>query len=166
MKLPTTILVLLFSLMLMPINQPAHAIEIVSLEINTQEECEALGGIWNKCPPNECQKSEAYKKGEVMCAQVCDPPQCEGIVPDEAQDLSEIHNPTIGHQVKVNENNIDENNPDELIKEVIQPNPPVDAKQTNINKSYLILYLILGLLLLFVFIFIKHKQKNEPSSAV
>lgn len=157
MKLSTTILILLFGLILTLINQSACAAQTVSLEINTQEECEALDGVWNICPPNECQRSEAFKKGETMCAGVCDPPQCEGIVPEEAQNLSEIHNPTI-YQVKVNENNPDENNQDEL-KDAIRPEL-LDAKQTTINKTYLILYLILGLLLLFVFILIKNKQKK------
>lgn len=164
MKLSTAILFLL-GLMLILINQPARAAQTLSLEINTQEECGALGGVWNSCPPNECQKSEAFKKQEIMCAQVCDPPQCEGIVPEEAQNLSEIHNPTIGHQVKVNENNGVENSANKP-KDIVQPAPPLDAKQTNINKSYLILYLMLGLVLLFVFIFLKNKQKNESNSKV
>lgn len=160
MKLSTTILILLSCLILILINQPARAVETLSLEINTQEECDALGGVWNTCPPNECQRSEAFQKGEIMCVEVCDPPQCEGIVPEEAQNLSEIHNPTIfTDPLKVNENNPDE------FKNAAQPKS-LNTKQTTINKTYLILYLILGLLLLFVFIFIKNKQKNEPNSAV
>ncbi|MEK9165396.1 MAG: hypothetical protein AAB525_00875 [Patescibacteria group bacterium] len=162
MKLPTTILILLFGLILTLINQPACAAQTVSLEINTQEECQALDGVWNTCPPNECQRSEAFQKGKVLCAEVCDPPECEGIVPEEAQNLSEIHNPTI-YQVKVNENNPDENQAE--LKDAIRPEP-LDTKQTTTNKTYLILYLTLGLLLLFVFILIKNKQKNESSKAV
>lgn len=138
MKLSIAILIFFFGLIFILINQPARAAQTISLEINTQEECGALGGVWNS-------------------------PQCEGIVPEEAQNLSEIHNPTIGHQVKVNENNGIENSANKP-KDIVQPAPPLDAKQTNINKSYLILYLILGLVLLFVFIFLKNKQKNESNS--
>lgn len=127
--------------------QPIYTAQSLSLEIDTEEQCEDLGGVWNS-------------------------PQCEGIVPGEDQNLSEIHNPTIGHQVKLNENNADESeikineNNQKNFKDASQSNPPLAAKQASINKSSLILYLILGLLLLFTFIAIKIRQKNESSSAV
>ena len=68
---------------------------VYALDIITQEQCQEIGGAWNECPPNECQKSEAYKKGEVMCPQVCGEPLCEGIIPEGKEDLSEIQNPTL-----------------------------------------------------------------------
>lgn len=144
----------------------------VQLEIKSQSECQALGGAWNDCPPNECQESERYKKGEIVCPSVCGNARCEGIVPEEEGDLSEIHNPTVYEEsTPPNEEPVPPNDAVTPLYDTI----PSEDKNTVITSSvYQIaqdffrdgdsaraLLIILGLVILYVYFLIKHKRRKR-----
>lgn len=112
---------------------------VSALDINTQKECEALGGIWNACPLNDCQNSEDYKTGKIECPQVCASPVCEGLVPEETIDLSKIHNESIGHQSQLDDFDILNDKAKE--ESSINTFPPIETnlsdtqKKDNLNNS-------------------------------
>lgn len=138
----------------------SFAQELGQLEIGSQKECESLGGTWNECPPNDCQKSDGYKNGEITCPAVCGSPHCEGIVPEEKGDLSEIQNPTLYKKSEsLNEDSI---TPSNVV--VPLPAPPVNrnSKQPlDYRKIARSSAVIVGLLILYAYYLLKHKKRKH-----
>lgn len=139
------------------------SIQGAQLQITSKEECEILGGTWNACPPNECQESDGYKNGEITCPAVCGNPRCEGIVPEEDGDLSEIHNPTV-YEERVTPNgavtslyDIPSNKNNGIASSVYQKiNNFLDD-----GDSARALFVILGLFILYMYFLIKHKKRKR-----
>ena len=139
------------------------------LEISSRDECESLGGIWNECPKNECQKSEEYEKGTIVCPQVCGSPTCEGIVPTEDDDLSEIHNPVIDHNpiFRGNGNGEESDNTKKQDKKESENAPTVpqaitqepNTASTSVNENIIAAILATGLLILLIFFFKTYRKQ-------
>lgn len=140
------------------------------LEIKSQGECKALGGTWNSCPPNECQESDGYKKGEITCPAVCGNSRCEGIVPEEKGDLSKIHNPTVYEEsTPPNEERVTPNDAVTPLSDI-----PSNTNTTTTLSVYQnimdffedgdnvrALLVILGLVILYVYFLVKHKKRKR-----
>jgi len=139
------------------------------LDIKTKQECERLGGSWNKCPPNECQKTQDYQDGNVVCPQVCGAPVCQGILPEtENSNLSDIHNPNIDHQTQTDQqlkNSTDvKNNKNKKVKnsdteQKNNKNRELSNDNTNLNTKNLIFFLLIGLLFITVITIFKFWRK-------
>ena len=134
--------------------------EFGQLEIASKKECESLGGTWNDCPPNDCQKSDGYKNGEVTCPAVCGEPHCEGIVPEEKGDLSEIQNPTLYKKLDpLNEESI---TPSDAADPLAAPSVDQNSKQLlDFGKIARASVVILGLLILYAYYLLKHKKRKH-----
>jgi hypothetical protein len=166
MKFTKTIFTILFIAALSFFAQSAYAQEVKTNDLNlTAEQCETLGGKWNQCPPNECQKTSAYQTGEVMCPQVCGEPQCQGLVPVEDEDLSNIHNIDLNHQPIIRGQDAPENKPQEPLLDTKQEQAPKQALEpanteaTGGKINWYNLYLILGFILLLIFVVLKYKSR-------
>lgn len=122
------------------------------LYIETREQCESLGGVWEECPPNECQQTPEYQQGQVMCTQECGQPICRGIVPAEKEDLSGIHNPYIDQNLRGSTAAAGNINPDNQL--------PQDQTASKINPKQLAVFVVLGLLLAGLFIILKTQKKQ------
>ncbi len=140
------------------------------LTITDKGECASLGGSWNECPPNECQKNPDYKNGKIVCPQVCGSPLCDGIIPATETDLSTIHNPDIDHQVETDAPLITPKNQDAptsapLQEDITQTKPlaPIDnntQQNLSINQKQIILYAALCILLVIFFLLLKVKKRK------
>lgn len=114
------------------------AVAVPALDMNTpdianQKDCEVLGGNWNTCPPNDCQQSADYQDGQAVCPQVCGAPICQGLLPVEPVDLSNIHNESIGHQSLPLDDNLDDSQSPSEPPIKISP-PPAGSNEIQ-NKS-------------------------------
>ena len=172
MKFIDTVITIIFALSLGFFIQSANAQqEVKTNDLNlTAEQCKTLGGIWNECPPNECQKTIAYQKGEVMCPQVCGEPQCEGLVPSDEEDLSNVHNIDLDHQPIIRGQDVTEDQPQEPLLETKQKQEEpskqemseslIKLESTGEKMSRLGIYLVLGFILILVFVVLKYKSRQ------
>ena len=151
---------------------PDNQLAINGLDIKSEIECLSLGGTWDSCPPNDCQKSAAYKNGEVICPQVCGAPECAGIVPQESQDFSSVQNPFVDQTAtQKTPTNLDQIQPTGEIIDGQSGTPTTPeltaGTQSSLPDSQLAILLGLGLAGILIYLWIQHKirsqQKNSPT---
>lgn len=147
--------------------QDVNAVLKTDLEITSENECVSLGGSWNVCPPNDCQKNPSYASGETVCPQVCGNPLCEGIIPATETDLSTVHNTDIDHQVQSglpikNLQNEPLSGPPKENKNPTTSNAALVQNPQESSSTFqkkLIVYTTLVALLLLVYLILKRKHK-------
>lgn len=133
----------------------------LGLDITSREQCDALGGLFEECPPNDCQQSPDYQAGNVVCTTVCGTPRCFGIVPAETGDLSAIQNPGAATPTAVASDTAA--TPTSVIPSPTDELPPTTLPTPISNRS-LAVYVIAGLVLIGLFLILKYRGQLFKSA--